>query len=654
MNYYKVAPLIYFGQDASVLTYHSSEGFLPGQAVLIPLRQKQVIGIVLDKTNKPRFETKEIQEKIFVKPILNEALLKTAFWISNYYSASLVSVLQTMVPSGITKKRRITNSTEYKIPSDKPPKLTPEQEKIVNKILTDKKNQKHLIFGVTGSGKTEVYLRLIEASLKKNQQAIMLVPEVSLTPQALTRFVARFGNQVTILHSYLKETERFANWKDIFEGKKSVVVGSRSALFAPFSNLGLIIIDEEHENSYKQDQTPRYQTVKVAEKIIEFNQAKLILGSATPSINSFYAAQNDLYQLHLLNKRIVQDFLPEVEIIDMRNEFQAGNKSIFSDCLIKNIKQTLNEKRQVLLFINRRGMSTFVSCRDCGYVAKCPHCDIPLTFHYYKLKLICHHCGYQENIPTLCPQCQGSAIKYFGTGTQRVEQELKKLIGHQYKIGRMDRDTIQKRGSHENIYQDFTQKKVDILIGTQMITKGWDLTNVSLVGIISADTMTNFPDYNASERTFNLLTQVAGRTGRGEDPGKVILQTYNPDNSTIKFASQHDFISFYNQEIKNRQELNYPPFTHLIKLMYNNPVLDIAEDKAKTLADQIKRRINKPKVILIGPSPAFLPKLAGKYRWQIILKILSHNEKVIISLVKQIEELTKNEWSIDVDPIGII
>ncbi|MDD5693459.1 MAG: primosomal protein N' [Patescibacteria group bacterium] len=522
MNYYEVAPLTYLGRETDLLTYSSDQNILTGQAVIIPLRTKNFVGITLEKTTKPSFKTKEIKKIIFDKPVISKTLLETAFWMSEYYCSPITSVLQTIIPVGLGKTRRILDD-ERSVPSpDFQPKLTPEQVQIVSDITQDTSDSPHLIFGVTGSGKTEIYMRLIEDTLKAGKEAIILVPEVSLTPQALDRYQARFGKRVTLLHSYLKETERFANWQSILSGEKSVIIGSRSALFAPVCNLGLVIIDEEHETSYKQDQAPRYQTVKVAEILASFSKARLILGSATPSIGSYYKTQTASYKLHTLNKRVIQDTLPEVQVVDMRNEFKYGNKSIFSEKLQGAIKKTLADNQQVLLFINRRGMSTFVNCRDCGYVATCPNCNLSLTFHYNSLRLVCHHCGYQEVVPTLCPACQSPSIKYFGTGTQRVEQELRKIVGNKYIIERMDKDTTKKRGSHEDLYNRFAKHQTDVLIGTQMITKGWDFDNLGLVGIISADTMINFPDYNASERTFDLLTQVAGRTGRGKFPGLVV------------------------------------------------------------------------------------------------------------------------------------
>ena len=653
MKYYEIAPLVYLGQNLSVLTYESTETLIPGQAVLVPLRHKSVIGIVIDKTKRPTFESKQIEKVLFEKPVLDNIHLSLANWISKYYATSLDIVLQAMLPSGLSKDRHQLPQIKPALKNDSIPTLTKDQKTVLNNI-NSKTDKPHLIFGVTGSGKTEIYMRLIEEKVKNSQQAIMLVPEISLTPQMLKVFQNRFGDQVAPFHSYLKETERFKNWKAVFDGKMNIIIGSRSALFAPVSNLGIIVIDEEHETSYKQDQAPRYHAVKVAEKLAELSNCNLILGSATPSINSFYATQEGRYYLDTLNKRIIQLSLPAITLVDMRNEYKYGNYSIFSELLIKRIRENLASKKQILLFINRRGMSTFVNCRDCGYVAKCPNCDLSLTFHYNKMDLVCHHCNYSEKIPFICPKCHSLAIKYFGTGTQKVELELKKIVNKECKIGRMDRDTTQKRGSHESIFYDFSNNKFDVLIGTQMVTKGWDLANIGLVGIITADTSLNLPDYNASEQTFSLITQVAGRTGRGNDPGEVILQTYTPDHPAIVFAQKHNYSGFYDNEIVNRKGLGYPPFTQLIKLMYNNSTPEKAEAEAKKTFSNLIKNITDPEIEAIGPSPSFLPKVANKYRWQILIKFSNRSDDEIIKLTNTIRKIIDKDWVIDVEPWGVI
>jgi len=646
MKYYEVAPFSYVGRDTNVLTYSSELDIAIGVLVTIPIRGKKVTGVIMSEVTKPTFATKEITSIDSDVPILDKNMVDLAHWISEYYAASLPSVVNTMIPSGITKKRRKTVIDTTPATKDEHKQLTADQEKVLRDISSHLGKKPQLLFGVTGSGKTEIYLQLIEEQLQSGKGVIVLVPEVSLTPQALERYSARFGNRVVLMHSYLLETERFAAWKQVQSGEKDIVIGSRSALFAPVQNLGLIIIDEAHESSYKQDQNPRYEATKVAEKLSALTGCGLVLGTATPNIDMFYRAKSGELDLRTLNKRIVQDEMPTIELVDMRHEFQYGNKSIFSEKLQAEIRATLAEKGQIMLFINRRGMSTFVSCRDCGYVVKCPNCDIPLTFHYTDMKLTCHHCGHHESPAMTCPKCNSMAIKYFGSGTQKVEQEIYKLFGD-VRVARMDHDTTKQTGSHERLYKSFAQNDVDIIIGTQMITKGWDLPNVRLVGVVSADAMLNYPDYRANERAYQLITQIAGRTGRGTHSGKVVLQTYSPDNPIFKSIVKHDYELFYNQEIVSRKELNYPPFAHLVKLLYNNVSINEAETEPIKVAEMLSE------YDIIGPSPAFIPKLSGKYRFQITVKSKS-SEDDFKKEVKHISTLLNDNWSMDVDPVSMI
>lgn len=647
MKYYEVAPLTYIGKNTNVLTYSSMSDLAVGLLVSIPIRGKYVFGVIIKSVARPTFETKEIKATSITKPVISAKMLEVASWVSTYYASSLPSVLTTMIPSGITKKRRKVVIDTIPATPDKAKSLTPEQKTVCENINNNLGRKPQLLYGVTGSGKTEIYLQLIEKQIAQNKGVIVLVPEISLTPQALERYSARFGSRVVLLHSYLLETERFAVWKQIFDGEKDIVIGSRSALFAPMQNLGLIVIDEAHEGSYKQDQSPRYEATKVAEKIAELTDCGLVMGTATPSIEMYHRSKQGVLDLQTLNKRIVQDKMPEIEIVDMRYEFQYGNKSIFSEKLQLEIKNTLAAKGQIILFINRRGMATFVSCRDCGYVAGCPNCDIPLTFHYNDMKLTCHHCGHTEQPPVTCPKCKSMAIKYFGSGTQKVEQEIKKLFG-EVRVSRMDHDTTQKTGSHEDIYRDFESHNVDILIGTQMITKGWDLPNVRLVGVVSADAMLNYPDYRANERAYQLITQIAGRTGRGEHAGKVVIQTYSPDNPIFSSIKRHDFALFYQSEIGIREDLGYPPFANLVKMLYNNESLTKAEKEATRVAGLLS---DYP---MLGPSPAFIPRLNGKYRFQITLKVASQSETEFTQVVGKAAELINDNWSIDVDPASLI
>ena len=446
--------------------------------------------------------------------------------------------------------------------------LNEEQKKAFSEIsesIEDGMHSKFLLFGVTGSGKTEVYLQLIEKVLNMGKTSIMLVPEISLTPQTVNRFISRFGKEkIAVLHSKLSVGERFDQWQKIRKGIAKIVIGARSAIFAPIESLGLIIIDEEHDSSYKSEMTPRYNAKEVASFIAEKNDIPLVLGSATPSLDTYYKGLNEEIAILELNKRANNMELPNVEIVDLREELKNGNRSMISHKLFGEIKKNLENKKQTILFLNRRGYSTFVMCRDCGYTAKCKNCDVTLTYHSNEKKLKCHYCGYETNIIKKCPECKSENIRYFGTGTQKLEAEINKIFPKASTI-RMDIDTISKKDSHEQILNKFVNENVDILIGTQMIVKGHHFPNVTLVGVIAADTSLNIEDFRASEKTFQILTQVAGRAGR-EEKGRVIIQTYNPDNFSIEYAKHQDYKMFYNTEIMLRKNLKYPPFCDIIML----------------------------------------------------------------------------------------
>jgi primosomal protein N' (replication factor Y) len=648
MKYFEVIPLKFIGKNINLLTYSSNECLCFGQVVKIDVRNKPLSAVVLKEVPKPKFEAKEITSIITTNPIINSKQYDVAKWISEYYLAPIHSCLNLFIPSGINKKRREknTSTTNKAVGGVDFFKLAPDQLAAVNEIENSQKPI--LLHGITGSGKTEIYLDQIKKCLEKGEGAIYLVPEISLTPQTIKRVEERFGNKVGLIHSKQLETEKFSLWDKCQKGEIKVVVGPRSALFMPIKDLGLIVIDECHDGSYKQDQTPRYNAINVAEIIAKTYGAKLIIGSATPTIEQYYLAQNNHYKLVAMNKRIVQSNLPSVEIVDMRNEYKLGNKSIFSESLTKQIKEVLlSNDGQVMLFVNRRGMSTFVSCRDCGHIETCPNCDISLTFHYGKMKLTCHHCGFEKTPPTICPECKSMAIKYFGTGTERIEDEIIKVFGEIAKPIRMDSDTVKTKNGHEKIFNDIKNKKYNIIIGTQMITKGWDLENIKLVGIISADSNLNRPDYINDERAFNLLTQVAGRTGRGYHPGKVIIQTYNPDNIVINQVSKHDFLGFYEKQLKEREILGYPPFVKITKILYNNKDKEIAAKELNTFVNNFKNEFpNNTKII--GPSPAFIPKINNIYRYQAIIK--SNDSRVKKYLSNNLDE----SWSIDIDPNGIL
>ena len=542
-------------------------------------------------------------------------------------------------------------------------KLTEEQKNAYNRVeeAIDKNEYKQfLLYGVTGSGKTEVYLQLIEKVLKIGKNAIVLVPEISLTPQMLDRFISRFGkSDIAILHSKLSIGERHDEWERIRERKARIVIGARSAIFAPIENVGIIIIDEEHDSSYKSETNPRYNAKEIAKILAKENKAPLLLGSATPDINTFYNATsenedgNTKIQLLTLTKRANESSLPKVEIIDLKQELANGNRSMLSMELYNSIEENISQKRQTILFLNRRGYSTFIMCRNCGYTVKCPSCNISMTYHSYEKKLKCHYCSYEENLVTTCPECHSDKIRYFGTGTQKLEQEINKQFPNASTI-RMDIDTVTKKNSHEEILNKFKNENIDILIGTQMVVKGHHFPNVTLVGVIAADSSLNIDDYRANERTFQILTQVAGRAGRENLPGKVIIQTYNPDNFSIICAQKQNYEMFYETEIALRKQLKYPPFCDIILISFNS----LNETNIKNISNEMYKKLleklNQEEFKIFRPMPSPIDKIQNRYRWRIIIKgnmTVEANEKLNQTLKEIYSKNIKDiRISIDVNP----
>ncbi|WP_315077160.1 primosomal protein N' [uncultured Clostridium sp.] len=495
--------------------------------------------------------------------------------------------------------------------------LTLEQQEAFDTIVNGNE-KKYLIKGVTGSGKTEVYMHLVADMLKQDKGCIILVPEIALTPQMIERFKGRFGSNISLFHSRLSDGERFDEWFRIKEGKSKLVIGARSALFLPMQNLGLIIIDEEHETTYKSEQNPKYNTIEVAEFITEMQCCKLILGSATPSIQSYYKALKGEYKLIEMNKRVNKKDMPRFDIIDMREELKCNNLSLFSRTLYNEIDKNLKNKNQTILFLNRRGMSTFISCRSCGYVFKCPECDVSMTYHKNGY-LICHYCGRAEREQKTCPKCKSKYVKYFGAGTERVETEVKKYFP-KARVLRMDVDTTRHKNSHESIYNSFKNGEGDILIGTQMIAKGLDFPNVTLVGVLAADISINIPDYRCGERTFQIITQVAGRAGRGEKDGLAIVQTYTPSHYSLIHAKNADYKSFFDEEIRFRSLMDNPPFTKILVINGTSKFEEKLKNFMYNLQKELEKLIIGTELTLLGPVPCIITKLKDKYRWQIIIK----------------------------------
>ena len=502
-------------------------------------------------------------------------------------------------------------------------KFTEEQEIAFNKInkaIQENRNEEFLLYGITGSGKTEIYLQLIEKVLEKGKTAIMLVPEISLTPQTINRFISRFGKEpIAVLHSKLSIGERYDEWNKIKDKKAKIIIGARSAIFAPTEDVGIIIIDEEHDSSYKSESSPRYNAKEIASVLAKYGKYPLVLGSATPDITTYYKAQKQEISILKLTQRANSSRLPEVEIIDLKQELAQGNRSVLSMALYEEIEKNLKRKKQTILFLNRRGFSTFIMCRECGYTMQCKNCNISMTYHRFENKLKCHYCGYEENIVTTCPNCHSDKIRYFGTGTQKIEEEVHKIFPKATTI-RMDVDTVTKKNSHEDILEKFKNENIDILIGTQMIVKGHHFPNVTLVGVIAADTSLNIDDYRANERTFQILTQVAGRAGRENLQGKVIIQTYNPENFSIELAQKQDYEGFYNTEIALRKQLKYPPFCDIIVISFTGTNEKELISTSDYVYKVLESKLDKQKYNVYRPVPSPIDKIQNKIRWRMIIK----------------------------------
>ena len=599
-----------------------------------------------------------------------------------------ISLLRTLERRGflhITRAQAIRNPLSSEpIAATQPLHLNPAQSsafaEIQNRIAshtTDasstpatERSPTFLLHGVTGSGKTEVYMQAMTEVLENGKSVIVLVPEISLTPQAASRFVGRFGERVALLHSRLSDGERYDQWYRIQKGEADIVIGPRSAVFAPVKELGMLIIDEEHSDSYKSDTVPRYHARDVAQKRGELANCPVLLGSATPSLESFHRAKNGSYRLLSLPDRVLDRKMPDVHIVDMRTELKKGNRTIFSDILRSSIEERLERQEQIILFLNRRGHSTHVFCRTCGYVERCENCSISLTFHFETKQLVCHHCGDKRPTHPTCPQCGSPAIRYFGLGTEAVEQEVRKVFP-QARVSRFDADSTTRKNAHQQILGRFEQQEIDILIGTQMVSKGLDFPNVTLVGVIAADTSLNLPDFRASEQTFSLLTQVAGRSGRAELEGKVVIQTYMPEHYCIAAAQKHDYLGFYAQEVEARGALRYPPFSHVGTLLLRGKDEKQVEEVAYAVQDQLRMwltdqaptaqvsDVEETEVEILGPAPAPLSKIEGKFRWHFLLR--SNSVERISQLLKYLTDeppvaIKSNaiEFVIDIDPTNIL
>lgn len=551
-------------------------------------------------------------------------------------------------------EEEVQRSQSYfdKVAPSKPLALNDEQARAVEEIVgaVGQEGRTYLLQGITGSGKTEVYLQVIDQVLQMGKTAIMLVPEISLTPQVTNRFISRFGQQVAILHSGLSDGEKYDEWRKIESGQARVVVGARSAIFAPLENLGAIIIDEEHEATYKQDSNPRYHARDVALLRSSYNKAVVVLGSATPSLETRARASKGVYGRLTLNQRanpLAQ--VPTVEVVDFRDHIGQQEAGSFTPVLLDKIREKIDKGEQVVLLLNRRGYSSFVMCRDCGTVDQCPNCDISLTLHMDSHSMNCHYCGYQKAIPRKCPACQSPSIRYYGTGTQKAVEELQTLLP-EARILRMDVDTTRKKGAHEALLNAFAAHEADILLGTQMIAKGLDFPNVTLVGVLNADTALNLPDFRSSERTFQLLTQVAGRAGRADKKGEVLIQTYNPQHYAISFAKHQDYEGFYQYEMALRRSLGYPPYYFTVGLTFSHQSEDVVIQKAYETVALLRQSLS-PEIQLLGPTPKPIARTHNLYHYQIVLKYRREErlEEVLNRILESTQEKENKDLRLVID-----
>lgn len=582
------------------------------------------------------------------------------FPLSSVTEEITYSIIKALVSKGLINiVPRQSEQRAVIFPEHRTPKnliLTVEQTGIIESVINQYKTPTtHLIYGITGSGKTEVYIEIIKFYLEQEQNIIMLIPEISLTPQMVDRFFTAFGSMIAILHSQLSERQRFEQWQDIKQGNCRIVIGARSAIFAPLQNVSLIIVDEEHEPSYKQENVPRYHGRDLAIVRAKLEKAAVILGSATPSLESWYNAEQGRYQKHVLTARPTPQGLPEVQLLDLREEEDID---LLSSTLRDAIQAALDKKEQVILLQNRRGFASFVQCKSCGILQQCPNCEISLYYHRDKDEMLCHYCGYSHPIPRKCPACGSYTFSFGAPGTQKIEQLLK-IYFPNAKILRLDSDSSRRKDAYSYMYDNMHNKEIDILLGTQMISKGLDFPNVTMVGVVLADISLNVPDFRAAERTFNLLTQVAGRSGRGEQPGKVIIQTWNPEHYAIRFACAQDYISFADEELQYRKRLFYPPYFRLGRFVFSGTdekKLKSALNAYHPALEKLVFKFGAEKLIILGPSPAPLSKINKLYRWHLICK--AKDAETLSQAVQDIEKLLKLPSSIsiaiDIDPISLM
>lgn len=609
-----------------------------GAGTTVNVRTEKLIKLGIDISEIDRYKLTAKQKEMVDLVINQKEILKKE--LSKVSSSILKTLLDKKV--FVEYEKEIYRLNDEKRNNVHKYPLTSEQQKVVDEVLNNNEVPKtYLLHGVTGSGKTEVYMELIEDMLKKNRSSIVLVPEISLTPQMVTRFKNRFKESIAILHSRLSEGEKYDEYRKISRGEVKIVIGARSAVFAPLKNIGLFVIDEEHTSSYKQDNNPKYNAIDIAIKRSEFHKSIVVLGSATPSLGSYAKAIKGVYSLLNLPNRVNDRKLPSVKIIDMNKEKKRGD--YFSSELINSIRDRLEKNEQIILLLNRRGYSSFITCSNCGHVEKCPSCDITLTYHKSSNMLRCHYCGYANKHSNICSKCHEESMKNLGVGTEKVEEELHRLFD--CKVVRMDFDTTSKKGAHERIINDFKEHKYDILLGTQMIAKGLDFANVTLVGVINADTSLMIPNYKSSEDTFQLLCQVSGRAGRGDKAGEVIIQTFNSSHYAINLAKNHDYLSFFKEEMAIRRKLSYPPYYYLVSIKVISPSYELARDESSKIVGVLNTNLSSS--IVLGPSVSNIFRINNNYRFQIMIKYKKDDN--LYSVLNRIIEHYKGNAKIKID-----
>ena len=637
----------YVGLLSEALQYMLPPGFRYGKE-RVGVKTQQLVTLV---EQNPQLRTNASAQRRVVEILQRRQQMLASELVQEAQTSH--STLQTLEKLGIVSISVTTleRAVDWETVADPPLVLTREQASACKVINQERQGQLRpiLIHGVTGSGKTEIYLRIIDEVIAQGKQAIVLVPEIALTPQTVNRFGTRFGERVSVLHSALSPGERFDQWWRIYRGEVDVVIGARSAVFAPTPNLGLIVLDEEHEGTYKQeDGSIRYHTRDVAIKRCALVQGQVLLGSATPSLESYHQALLGNYVLAELTTRVESRPLPSVEVVDMREQFEQGNRSMFSSPLRDALEQLSAGGEQAIILLNRRGFSAFVLCRECGHVLQCPNCQVSLTYHKEDNRLHCHYCLHREALPKRCPNCASPYLRQFGVGTEQVQSVLKTEFPT-LKTIRLDADTTRRKGAHAQILQKFANGQAQVLVGTQMVAKGLDFPNVTLVGVLSADLSLNFPDIRAAERTFQLLTQVAGRSGRGDQPGRVIIQAYEPHHFSILCAQKHDYLGFYRQEISFRRNLGYPPFQQLTRILVSGPKGETEQLARELLTYLLGQGLAKENIY--GPAPAAIGRIQGRYRWQLVLKSSNQLGEILRDLPQSTAEV---QVVVDIDPLFML